>query len=84
MITPTIHLNGSSRDRLVEGQLAILCHLREAERAMFEANPNGRDYYPQGDGALKQAQAEHVARLAKLKALMVEVCELVEAIQDAP
>lgn len=83
MMIPTIHLNGTSRDSLREQQLDVLGHLRKAERALHEAGPNGRDYYPQGEGALSKAQAEHADRLARLKALMVEVYALAEAIQDA-
>jgi hypothetical protein len=43
--------------------------LSVALRVMQENGPNARDYYPQGDGVIRVAVAEHCARLAKLESV---------------
>lgn len=53
IILPSIHLNGSGKDSLLDEAC-------EAMRAVANAieklpRPNGRDYYPQGDAALTKA-----------------------------
>lgn len=50
--------------------------------ALANAAPNGRDYYPQGPGALKQAQEEHQNRMARLRSVYAELQQLAEAIAD--
>jgi len=47
------------------------------------ASPNGRDYYPQGPGAIRQAEAEHQARIDKVRAVQQEIYDLMEAICDS-
>jgi hypothetical protein len=82
MITPTIHLNGTSGAVLLEQQLKALAALRAALDAMIEAYPNGRDYYTQGAGAGTQAQREHEARIAAVVAVVDEYDAIAEAISD--
>jgi len=55
MIIPTVHLNGTSGQDLLEQQQAILDALRAVREAMMAATPNGRDYYPQGEDAIGEA-----------------------------
>jgi hypothetical protein len=63
---PTIHLNGTSREELIR-QLRVAGEaLLEARRALENAAPHGRDYYPQGKGAIQQAQTEHYERLRRI------------------
>jgi hypothetical protein len=76
MITPTIHLNGTSRDELVRQYTAALDAIFAAIEAVNAMAPNGRDYYPQGDDAYSTARREHIARMAKLSDLYEEVSEL--------
>jgi hypothetical protein len=47
-----------------------------ALRVMQEKGPNARDYYPQGDGVIRVAVAEHCARLAKLESVREELNEI--------
>jgi hypothetical protein len=63
---PTIHLNGTSREELIR-QLRWLArrYWRPAVRWRTTA-PHGRDYYPQGKGAIQQAQTEHYERLRRI------------------
>ena len=44
---PTLYLNGTSRDSLLDGYLAALDALRLAMEALQAAAPNARDYYVQ-------------------------------------
>ena len=73
MMVPTIHLNGTSREALLEQ----VCNAGHAARiladALSEMAPNGRDYYPQGDHAYPQARAEHDARLNALTAVQQDL-----------
>ena len=78
MMKPTIHLNGSSRARLVEDYKAASTSLRGAMDLLALTGPNGRDYYPQGDDAIKEATAEHVDRLRRLAAIKGEIDEILK------
>lgn len=84
MKTPTIHLNGTGRERLFEQTADALGALRAAMRALDEAAPNGRDYYPQGEGAYSEAAREHASRVARVREVAAELEQMAEAIQDAP
>lgn len=84
MRTPTIHMNGTSRDALFDETANALGALRDALRAMGDAGPNARDYYPQGEGAFTEARNEHEARIRKVREVMAELEAIAEAIQDAP
>jgi hypothetical protein len=79
MIKPTIHLNGTSRERLAEGYADAASKLREAISALAAAGPNRRDYYPQGLDIYTVAAADHEDRIAR-----AEVYELAEHVADAP
>lgn len=46
LIAPIIHGNGTSKSALLEQQLEIMNNLRKVMKAMRDATPNGRDYYP--------------------------------------
>lgn len=76
MRKPTIHLNGSSPDTLYEQYTNASRAIAEAIDALREAAPHGRDYYPQEGDGIREATAEHVARLAKLESVLAEVKEL--------
>lgn len=83
MIVPTIHMNGTSRQHLLDEVCAAGSALMNAMEALAKAAPNGRDYYPQGPEAIKQAGIEHRERIAKVKEVYDEVQRLAEAIADA-
>ena len=55
----------------------------EALEALREASPNGRDYYPQGDGAGTEALREHMTRLERVKSVLTEITELHEKVTEA-
>lgn len=82
MIYPTVHLNGTSRNELMSGFESAARGVNDALRALQDAAPNARDYYPQGDGAFKIATTEHVARMAKLQDVLAELSDLLEKTCD--
>ena len=76
MTFPTIHMNGTSADDLLETYRNALDALSDAQDALAECGPNGRDYYPQGAEAISAAQAEHWKRRKMLTAIHDEIQEL--------
>ena len=73
---PTIHLNGSSADRLAIDYRKAWQALDDAICAVQATAPNGRDYYVQGPDALGKANAEHLARLQRLSDVQKELEDL--------
>ena len=55
--------------------------VQDAELALQAMAPNGRDYYPQGDRAILQAQAEHRARLQKIGEVYAELLQIFEHLE---
>jgi hypothetical protein len=80
---PTIHLNGTSKEALLEQQLAAIKALRAATDALSAAAPHGRDYYVQGPLAFTVARDEHVARLTKITEVIREIEALALHISEA-
>lgn len=81
---PTIHSNGTSREQLLDQVCQAHFAVIKAVEALERAAPNGRDYYPQGNSALKLATEAHHARVVKLVDVLVELARLAEEIADAP
>ncbi len=78
MMTPTIHINGTSREQLLDGYLSAL---EELERAIYKLSltaPNGRDYYVQDGDAWRVANAEHLERMRALHAVREELSQIAE------
>jgi len=78
--TPTIHLNGTTRDELIRQNCDAAEAVRVAIQAVRNAQPNGRDYYPQGDGAIDEALRQHRRRMQDLEAIERELMEIAENI----
>jgi hypothetical protein len=72
MITPTININGSSIDDLIDPRLIAMDHLMDALEALKQTAPNGRDYIGNRD-CWEQDRITHFDRLAKLRALREEI-----------
>lgn len=70
MSHPTIHLNGTSIEVLYEQQIAVSHACRALLRALENAAPNGRDYYPQGDEAFRAATEQHMQHMRSVEALL--------------
>lgn len=80
LMVPTIHPNGTSRDYLLESYKHAADAVRDAIIALDEAAPHGRDYYPQGQGAIDHAIEEHRERLMKLADVISELEQIAQAI----
>ena len=80
LAVPTIHLNGTSKQELLDGYINALDALREAHKRLAATCPNGRDYYPQGSEAINVAMQNHEGRMARIKFVMDELQEIAEAI----
>ena len=83
MQAPLIHLNGTSRQSLLDQLCDAGEAVRKAMDALCQASPNGRDYYPLGPEAYKRALDEHQSRYDRLTSVRRELEELTEAIADA-
>jgi len=83
MIAPTIHMNGTGREALLDQVTDAASALYKALDALSEAAPNGRDYYPQGPAAFEQARTEHQSRADRLRSVLSELQALAETIADA-
>jgi hypothetical protein len=79
---PTIHLNGTSKDDLLNALHNLASTLNVAGYEMEKVAPNGRDYYPQGPDAIREALAEHIDRAQRLKAIENEIDALYNAIEE--
>jgi hypothetical protein len=80
MMVPTVHLGGTSHDRLLETACEAVNALLAGLEAMERAAPNPRDYYPQGSGAFDAAAREHAERVARVRAVVNEMQQLASAI----
>lgn len=83
LTVPTIHNNGTSADELIETLCTASNALNDAYNALKQTAPNGRDFYPQGNDALRRATEEHTSRLNRLDEIKQEIDELTQAIDAA-
>jgi hypothetical protein len=77
LIVPTVHMNGTSRNALQEQLTEASLAIDNALTKLMLAIPHGRDYYVQGDSALKLAMDQHRARVQKLIDVREEIKDIV-------
>jgi ferredoxin-NADP reductase len=82
MQKPSIHLNGTSAEALAKGYEDAAQAVWTAVKALEEAAPNGRDYYPQGPDAMMQATKEHLVRLDSMRKVYDELQDLYEHCEE--
>jgi hypothetical protein len=82
MSLPTVHLNGTSREELIQLRLEAVTAIREAIVALRKAAPHGRDYYVQSPEAYRMARAVWEARLDALENVAEELRSEALEIQD--
>lgn len=80
MEQPVIHLNGTSKDALIEGYCEMIYALNDALSALHRNGPNGRDYYPNGETSLTKALTEHQRRIDAVTQVWKELTEIAENI----
>jgi hypothetical protein len=82
MQLPAIHLNGNTKQSLLDEVLDCRHAIDVAINVLCERGPNSRNYYVLADGpaAYDRAREEHIARIEKLRGLAREFDELVDGI----
>lgn len=80
---PSIHFNGTSRGALLSQARAVHEATEALLKAMAQAAPHGRDYYPQGEEAYRLARNAHEAKMLAVRDLSEHYFELAIAIQEA-
>lgn len=78
---PVVHLNGTSKESLIEGYVNASEAVRAAIVALGEAAPNQRDYYLR-PGTFERAEEQHMSRLQRLIDVMQELRELAEGVDQ--
>ncbi len=76
LIFPTIHLNGTSADDLLEQYRNSMRAVGDAMEVLSRCAPNGRDYYPQSGDAIGTAIEQHRQRREKLQEIWDEQTSL--------
>lgn len=82
MILPSLHINGTSAAVLRETHEFARARLDEAIAAILATEPNGRDYYPQGPEAFRQAQQEFRERMKRLYGVVDELLAVISHIDE--
>ncbi len=82
MILPTIHLNGTSKESLIESLCEASQAIELAYKALKQTAPHGRDYYPQGPEAIREAIKEHNNRLRLLDEVKNEIDDMTRKIDQ--
>lgn len=80
LTAPRIHLNGTSKQELLEQLEAAYLALSNAILALSKAAPHGRDYYPISDDAIVKATQEHRSRVDRIVSVQMELTQLADAI----
>lgn len=81
IIAPTVHLNGTSRESLLDDYRKATQSVIQATNVLCANAPNARDYYVQSADAYTRARAEHMARVAALARVHEELVAIYEAIE---
>ncbi len=81
MIKPTIHLNGTGKNRLRETYLNAYKAVRNAQEALEAVEFNARDYYIQGPNAWPQAEREMTERITAVVKIREDLVNILEAIE---
>lgn len=81
-IKPTVHLNGTSAESLIQQYSDAHRAVVAAADSIAKNGPNQRDYYPQGDLAWTCARSQHEVRLQALRRIASELQELCDYVYD--
>jgi hypothetical protein len=79
---PTLHLNGSGKTNLRNEYAVAYDAIDKAIDALAATTMNGRDYYPQAEGAYYQACRERDAALDQLRKAHEYAGEMLAGICD--
>ena len=81
MIIPTLNLNGSSADDLIQPRIAAYDALQDAIKALQQVTPHGRDYPGDIDRCTTDRNA-HYDRQQALYAIATEIVAEAVAIRE--
>lgn len=81
VVTPIIHLNGDRKETLLDNLLVAYKALRAAKLALQQYVPNARNY--RTGCHMREARAQHLARLGALEAIMASLEAEATGIQRA-
>lgn len=76
VIPPTININGTSGQNLLDQATNAGEALREAFRTLQDMAPNGRDYQTAPVGAYETARSQHNSRMSRLDDISKEIEEV--------
>lgn len=79
---PTIHLNGTSAQELLDAYVAAFQALHVAHAKLALTAPHGRDYYVQKGDALAAAIEQHAERMRRIGGVIREIEELAMHVSD--
>jgi hypothetical protein len=82
MIKPTIHLNGTSPERLFEDYHKASLAVNAAIDALADIEFHSRDYYPQDNKAFELARAQRVEQFTKLREIRDELRDVAEYVSN--
>ena len=77
---PTVHINGTHSETLIESYSRARGKVQDAIDAL--PTPNERDYYPQGVHAYREARAEHDEMGARLRDVRDELRRIIDHIDN--
>jgi phosphoribosylformylglycinamidine (FGAM) synthase-like enzyme len=80
---PTIHINGTGKQDLLDGYTAAMRAVEAASKALQAVEFNARDYYPQGGFAWMQACEERADQYKKLREVKQHLAEIALHISNA-
>ncbi len=78
---PDIHMNGTSKEALVDALCDASFALNAAYEALKQTAPNGRDYYTLGPLAIGHATNQHMSRLRRLDDIKREIDTIIEGVE---
>lgn len=81
-MVPTIHLNGTNKQALLDEYEAAIVKLNEAQEALGKVTVHGRDFYVQEGNAISVAIEQQVARIKKLREVEYELRHIWEGIHE--
>lgn len=82
LIVPRVHLNGTSKQALLDQYSNAIVAIQDAGRKLALASPHGRDYYVIDGNPIGTAMDQHAGRMAKLKEVADELEQIALTIMD--
>lgn len=78
---PLVHLNGTSKEDLLDQVRNASTIARELKSALSTMYPNMRDYYPLGEEAFTRAKSQLLRQMTSVNTILNELSFMYEGIQ---